>query len=164
MSLQSWLAEHVDDLPTDADAIGEAFVRVGFEVEDDPPRRRSSPGPLVVGRVLEIEELTGLKKPIRCCQVDVGPTTETTAARRHLRGHATSPSATSWWSRCPAPCCPAASTITARKTYGHVSDGMIASARELGIGTDHAGILVLPPRTAEPGDDALARCSARTTR
>src|SRR5205823_3148846 len=45
--------------------------------------------------------------------------------------------------------------ISSRKTYGHVSDGMIASARELGLGSDHAGIMVLPPGTAEPGDDAL---------
>ena len=30
----SWLAAHVDGLPTDADAVGEAFVRVGLEVED----------------------------------------------------------------------------------------------------------------------------------
>ena len=47
-------------------------MRVGFEIEEviEPP---AITGPLVVGLVTEIEELTGLKKPIRWCQVQVGP-------------------------------------------------------------------------------------------
>ena len=62
----------------------------------------------------------------------------------------------------PGTVLPGGFTITARDTYGHVSDGMIASVRELGIGTDHAGILVLPPNTAGPATTRSR--SSRTTR
>ena len=148
----SWLAEHVGDTPP-ADETAEAFVRVGLEIED-VHRPAELTGPLVVGRVLEFEVLEGLKKPIRWCQVDVG-----VDAGEKVRGIICG--ATNFAAgdlvvvALPGAVLPGPFPITARKTYGHVSDGMIASARELGIGSDHAGILVLPPGAGEPGDDAL---------
>src|SRR3954467_14792088 len=69
-----WLAEYVD-LPagTTVEDLDTAFVRLGLEVEEIHRGERVT-GPLVVGKVLEIEELTGFKKPIRYAQVDVGET------------------------------------------------------------------------------------------
>jgi phenylalanyl-tRNA synthetase beta chain len=47
--------------------------------------------------------------------------------------------------------------ITPRQTYGHLSAGMIASARELGLGEDHDGIIVLSTLgvDAEPGTNVF---------
>jgi phenylalanyl-tRNA synthetase beta chain len=145
---QSWLSELVGELPS-VDDTAEAFVRVGFEVEEIHGTPDLT-GPLVVARVLEIEELTGLKKPIRWCQVQVGPSQTNgiiCGARNFAAGDLVVVAL-------PGAVLPGGFAISARKTYGHTSDGMIASAKELGIGTDHAGILVLPPGTGEPGDDA----------
>ena len=93
-------------------------------------------GPLVAGRV-EIEELTGLKKPIRWCQVDTGSSNGVEGPRGVICGARNFAVGDLVVVACPARCFPRF-TISARKTYGHVSDGMIASARELGIGADHA--------------------------
>ena len=50
----------------------QALVDLGIEVESVVDLRATVTGPLVVGEVREIEELTGFKKPIRFCRVDVG--------------------------------------------------------------------------------------------
>ncbi|WP_028933396.1 phenylalanine--tRNA ligase subunit beta [Pseudonocardia spinosispora] len=146
----SWLADLVE-LPDGitAEEIADAFVRVGLEVEEihSPP---SITGPLRIGRVQEIEELTGLKKPIRYCQVEVGEI----APRGIICGATNFEVGDLVAVALPGTVLPGDFTITARKTYGHVSDGMICSVLELGLGSDHAGILVLPPGTGEPGDDA----------
>jgi phenylalanyl-tRNA synthetase beta chain len=151
----SWLAEHLE-LPeeTTAEALAEAFVRIGLEVEDIT-HLSSVDGPLVVGRVAEIEELDGFKKAIRFCRVEIG---ETESGVRQTLGIICG--ATNFTEGAlvvvamPGAILPGGFEIGSRKTYGRVSDGMICSAKELGIGEDHDGILVLPPGSADPGADA----------
>jgi len=171
----SWLLQHVD-LPDDgvpsADAVAEALIRVGLEVEDVAPIPVTT-GPLVVGRVRSIEELTAYKKPIRYCRVDVGDeaqrssTIEVGAEHNDDEGDGAGTrgivcGATNFVEgdlvvvALPGAVLPGDFAIAARTTYGHVSDGMICALDELGLGDDHSGILVLPPGTADPGDDAAA--------
>src|SRR5688500_15763493 len=137
----SWLREYVD-LPADmtADALEKAFVKVGLEVEEITDQGSTVEGPLVVGRVESIEELTGLKKPIRYCLVDVGGVAPQgivcSASNCGVGGLVLL--------ALPGTILPGGFAISARKTYGHISNGMICSGRELAISDDHAGILVLP--------------------
>jgi phenylalanyl-tRNA synthetase beta chain len=151
----SWLAEHLE-LPegTTAEALAEAFVRIGLEVEEVTPLS-SVDGPLVVGRVVDVEELDGFKKPIRYCQVEVG---KTESGQQQTRGIVCG--ATNFAEGAlvvvalPGAVLPGGFEIGSRKTYGRISDGMICSAKELGIGDDQDGILVLPPGSADPGAPA----------
>jgi phenylalanyl-tRNA synthetase beta chain len=153
----SWLTERLelpayDDGVSLADRFAEAFTRVGIEVEE-VTALGDVIGPLVVGRVVEIEELTGFKKPIRYCQVQAGPDDDSIrgivcGATNFVEGDLVVVAV-------PGAELPGGFKIAARRTYGHTSDGMICSVRELGIGDDHHGILVLPTGTASPGDDAI---------
>ncbi len=153
-----WLAEHVD-IPagTSVEDLDATFVRLGLEVEEIH-RPEQVTGPLVVGRVLEIEELTGFKKPIRFVQVDVGEADAARGGGRDVRGVVCG--ATNFAAgdpvvvALPGAVLPGGFAIAARTTYGHVSDGMICSARELGVGDDHAGILVLGHDAPPPGTPA----------
>jgi phenylalanyl-tRNA synthetase beta chain len=131
------------------DELENTLIRIGHEVEEIIPVGPVS-GPLTVGRVLEIEELTDFKKPIRAVKVDVGE-----AEPRDIVCGATNFAAGDLVVvALPGTTLPGDFTITARKTYGRTSDGMICSTAELNLGTDHSGILVLPPGTAEPGAPA----------
>ncbi|MEU5694431.1 phenylalanine--tRNA ligase subunit beta [Actinosynnema sp. NPDC020468] len=147
----TWLVENLEfpETPT-PDQLAEAFVRIGIEVEEVLPLAGVT-GPLVAGRVVEIEELTEFKKPIRFCRVEVGPeqVNGIVCGARNFREGDTVVVAL------PGAVLPGDFTIAARKTYGRTSEGMICSAKELGLGEDHTGILVLPSGTARPGDNAL---------
>ncbi|HEX4392424.1 MAG TPA: phenylalanine--tRNA ligase subunit beta [Mycobacterium sp.] len=146
----SWLREVVsagapgwDVKPADLE---QALIRIGHEVEQIIALGPVD-GPLTVGRVASIEELTEFKKPIRACNVDVGeekPREIVCGATNFVVGDLVVVAL-------PGTTLPGGFNIAARTTYGHTSDGMICSAAELGLAADHSGILVLPPGTAEPG-------------
>ncbi|BBX37698.1 phenylalanyl-tRNA ligase subunit beta [Mycolicibacterium mageritense DSM 44476 = CIP 104973] len=146
----SWLRDTVQagapGWDVSAEELEQTFIRIGHEVEEVIPIGPVS-GPLTVGRVAEIEELTEFKKPIRACKVDVGE-----AELRDIVCGATNFAVGDLVVvALPGTTLPGDFTIGSRKTYGRLSDGMICSAAEMNLGVDHSGILVLPPGTAEPG-------------
>ncbi|CRK56288.1 Phenylalanyl-tRNA synthetase beta chain [Alloactinosynnema sp. L-07] len=161
----SWLLQQLelteDHRELNAEQIAEEFVRVGLEVEDVSTLGPVT-GPLVVGRVAEIEELTEFKKPIRFCTVELidpddldqeesalpATTQVVCGANNFVEGDLVVVAL-------PGAVLPGDFAIAERQTYGKVSRGMICSARELGLGDDHTGIMVLPTGECAPGDDAI---------
>ncbi len=116
-------------------------------------------GPLVVGRVLSIvKEPQKNGKTINWCRVDVGPEhNDPDGARGIVCGAHNFVEGDLVVVSLPGTVLPALGfEITARKTYGHVSDGMICSSAELGLAGDASGIIVLDADSAAPGDDAIA--------
>ena len=155
----SWLREYVDLPPRETSSeIGERLVAVGLELEEiDARRRPTSPARSSSVASSTIEELTGFKKPIRWCQVEVGAAhghPDTPGVRGIVCGARNFVAGDLVVVALPGAVLPAASPSPRRETYGHVSDGMICSERELGLGDDHDGIIVLPEGTAEVGADA----------
>jgi phenylalanyl-tRNA synthetase beta chain len=132
-----------------ADELEQTLIRIGHEVEEVITVGPVS-GPLRIGRVTEIEELTDFKKPIRAVKADVGET----EPRDIVCGATNFAVGDLVVVALPGTVLPGDFTIATRKTYGRTSDGMICSVAELNLGTDHSGILVLPPGTAQPGAPA----------
>ena len=166
-----WLGSHVE-LPAGLtpEGLAAALVRVGLE--EETIHAADVAGPVVVGRVLTRraeEHKNG--KVVNYCRVDVG---------QHNDAPGTGKEPSDLPSRgivcgahnfdvgdyvvvsLPGAVLPGGFAISARKTYGHLSDGMICSMRELGLGEDHDGIIVLAAAgdaasgLPAVGEDALA--------
>ncbi|MFC0672895.1 phenylalanine--tRNA ligase subunit beta [Brachybacterium hainanense] len=180
----TWLGDHVE-LPADtsAEAVAAALVSVGLE--EEAIHGAQVTGPLVVGRVLAlVKEPQKNGKTINWVRVDVGPEhndvgPEHNEALDSPKDPQPGDEVPSRGIICgahnfvegdlvvvslPGTVLPGPFPIAARKTYGHVSDGMICSGEELGLGPDpdgEDGIIVLGRGharglDAEPGDDAIA--------
>ncbi|MFJ3760495.1 phenylalanine--tRNA ligase subunit beta [Streptomyces sp. NPDC090080] len=152
----SWLREYVDLPATETGRDVQAkLISAGLEVETVEQLGDGLKGPLVVGRVLTIEELEGFKKPIRFCTVDVGTANGTGEPQEIVCGARNFAVGDKVVVVLPGAVLPGGFSISARKTYGKTSHGMICSSDELGMGSDGThGIIVLPPET-EVGKDAI---------
>ncbi|MFT4147739.1 MAG: phenylalanine--tRNA ligase subunit beta [Micrococcaceae bacterium] len=151
----SWLREYTE-LPAQATAedVMADLVKVGLEEEAVHRPSDGISGPIVVGKVLSFEvEPQKNGKNIRWCQVQVGPDSVNgivCGAQNFKEGDlvvVTLPGAE----------LPGGFKISPRKTYGHVSDGMMAASTELGLPELEDGIIRLNERGihAEVGQDAL---------
>ena len=124
-------------------------------------------GPVVVGRVVSfVEEPQKNGKTIRWCHVDCGEqfnitdeNPDVTDGRGIICGADNFAQGDYVVVALPGAELPGGFKISSRRTYGHVSDGMICAADELGIGEDHTGIIVLPANEASRaglGSEAMA--------
>lgn len=164
----SWIRDYVD-LPegTSTEDLAHRLTALGLKLEAIERAGGDITGPLVVGRVLTKEpEPQKNGKTINWCTVDVGsvefegangsgePVGIVCGAHNFEPGDLVVVVL-------PGAVLPGGFEISARKTYGHVSSGMICSASELGLGEDAVspnstgGIIVLPPDAGAPGDDAF---------
>ena len=135
----SWLLDYVKVDQPNARDIAERLTLAGLKVEHIEVLGEDIDN-VVVARVLEIEELTEFKKPIRYVALTDGKD------ERHVICGATNFAVGDLvaYARPPA-LLPGDFRVEKRAAYGHDSDGMICSARELGLGDDHTGIIVLDP-------------------
>ena len=153
----SWIKEYVD-LPADVttEALAGRLTALGLKLEAIEKPGDQITGPLVLGRVLTQEpEPQKNGKTINWCTVDVGDANGTGEPQGIVCGAHNFGVGDLVVVVLPGAVLPGDFAIAARKTYGHVSAGMICSTAELGLGEDHDGIIVLPAGAGQPGDDAL---------
>ena len=152
----SWIKEYVD-LPDSVttEQLTDRLTALGLKLEAIHTAGAGIEGPLVVGRVLTQEkEPQKNGKVINWCTVDVGSANGTGEPQGIVCGAHNFGPGDNVVVILPGGVLPGNFEISARKTYGHLSAGMICSGRELGISDEHEGIIVLPADAPEPGTDA----------
>ena len=134
--LKSWLNDWIDVSNIDAQIISEALESLGFEVESTnkiTPNYKN----IVVGKVIDIYPHNNADK-LRVTQVDVGSKTyEIVCGAWNFDIGAIVPVAL------PESYIVDNFLIEKRTIRGVVSNGMICSAKELGLWDEHEGILIL---------------------
>jgi phenylalanyl-tRNA synthetase beta chain len=135
----SWLADHVD-VDVSATTLAEKLTFAGIEIETIHRVGDDLAG-ILTARVLEVTQHPDANRLV-LVRIDAGGEDRwvVCGARNYAPGDVVP------WAA-PGAKLPGGIEIGRRKVRGAWSDGMLASARELGVFDDHAGILVLPPDT-----------------
>ncbi len=134
----SWLREYVE-LPGDVDALCEKLTMLGLEIES-VERRGEDVKKVVVGKIMSIEKHPDADK-IVVCKTDVGGAEplQICCGAKNMKVGDKVPTAVVGASL------PGGFEITQRKMRGVESQGMMCSGKELGLGDDHDGLLILDP-------------------
>src|SRR3982751_2704838 len=140
----SWLTDFVP-LTAEPRAIAEALDRLGLEVEG-----LEAPGAEITGvrvaRILEVRPHPNADK-LQLCDIEFGDgTTTVVCGAPNITAGMVVPYAPS------GATLPGGFTLERRTIRGEVSDGMLLSAPEMGLGADHSGIIELDS-ASELGDD-----------
>ncbi len=133
----SWIREFTPLENIEVSAIADALDQLGLEVEriDEPGRDVNG---VVVARILNVVPHPDADR-VRLADVDFGDgELRVVCGAPNIEAGMVVP-----FARVGA-VLPGDFTIERRKIRGVVSEGMLCSARELGLGDDHAGILALP--------------------
>ncbi len=137
----SWLNKYVDLSAKSVDEIAKALVQIGFEVEGVETCGLPKIDNLVVGQVMSREQHPNADR-LGVCRVDVGDGT--------LRQIVCGASNYVVGDRVPVALVgavlPGGFEIKRSALRGVDSEGMMCSARELGMGEDHSGLLILTER------------------
>jgi phenylalanyl-tRNA synthetase beta chain len=139
----NWLKDYAD-FTAPPEEISRAITFLGFEVEGIEQTGAPRLEQVVVGEVLVRAPHPNADK-LSVCQVDVGPAggvkTIVCGAQNYQVGDRV-PVAL------PGAVLPGNFAIKQSKIRGQLSDGMMCSGKELGMGDDHSGLLILSERPA----------------
>ncbi|HZD74065.1 MAG TPA: phenylalanine--tRNA ligase subunit beta, partial [Actinomycetota bacterium] len=149
----SWLADHVDLGGTSASALAERLTFAGVEVERVDTVGEDIGG-VLTARVLEVARHPDADRLALVTVGAGGEPRELVCGAHNYRTGDVVP-----WAP-PGAKLPGGFEVGRKRVRGVWSDGMLASARELGVFDDHSGILVLPPDTPV-GADLVAEVGLR---
>ena len=149
----NWLRDYID-LTASNDEISRAITFLGFEVEGVVNTGAPKLEHVVVGEILTRTKIPNPKKEISLCTVDVGPAG---GVKSIVCGAHNCDPGRRVPVALPGAVLPGDFKIAQSKKYGHESQGMMCAGDEIGLGGDHAGLLILEgsPALGTPINDVL---------